>query len=304
VRDAGPRGQGGAGALLPPHVLERLGGLEFVARRVVEGFVAGAHRSPYRGAGEEFARHRAYQQGDDVRRIDWRLFARSDRLFVREYREDSNVHAWIVVDATASMGYTDAMGVSKLRCASFVAAALAHLMLRAGDAVGLASVGEGARLHLPPRNRPGQLHDVLLELEKLRAGGSTPVAEAMDATSGRLRRRGRMVVLSDLLTDDEGAALLAAAGRIHARGSELSVLRVLTPEELGRAPLPDASFFDPERPSRPIAGRPADDSAYRARLEAYYARLRLGLRESGAEYVEVDTAEPVERALAAWLAPR
>ncbi len=120
---------GGRATLLPPHLLDRLGGLELVARTVVQGFVAGLHRSPYRGAGREFAGHRAYQQGDDLRHIDWRLFGRSDRLFVREFREDANLQAVIVVDASLSMGYAEPGGIPKLRYAAILAAALAHIML-------------------------------------------------------------------------------------------------------------------------------------------------------------------------------
>jgi len=292
-----------APALLPPHVLERLGGLEFVARRIVEGFVAGTHRSPYRGAGEEFARHRAYQQGDPVRNIDWRVYARSDRLFVREYREDSSLHCWIVVDCTQSMGYTDAHDISKLRYATFIAAALGHIMLRAGDAVGLATCAERAALRVPPRNRRGQLHDLIIELERLTAHGSATVDTAVDAAGAVLRRRGRVVILSDLLGDDDGAALIAAVGRLRARGSEVAVLRVLTPAEAGIEPLPAADYFDPEVPARSTVGR-GGDSGYRVRLDAYYARIAASLREHGAEYVELLTDEPVERALSAWLLAR
>lgn len=294
---------GPAQALLPPHVLERLGGLEFVARRVVEGFVAGTHRSPYRGAGEEFARHRAYQQGDPVRNIDWRVYARSDRLFVREYREDSSLHCWIVVDSTLSMAFSDRHGISKLRYAAFIAAALGHIMLKAGDAVGLATCGERAALRLPPRNRRGQLHDLIVELERLTPGGAADIDTAVDAAGGVLRRRGRVVVLSDLLGDDDGHALIAAVARLRARGSEVVVLRVLTPAEVGVEPLPPADYFDPEAPSRSTVGS-GGDSDYRDRLQAYYARIAGSLREHGAEYVEVLTDEPVEHALSAWLLAR
>ncbi|MBR9990060.1 MAG: DUF58 domain-containing protein [Gemmatimonadetes bacterium] len=294
--------EAGAGPL-PPHLLERLGGLEFVARRVVEGFVAGAHRSPYRGAGEEFARHRAYQQGDPLRHIDWRVYARSDRLFVREYRENSSLHCWVIVDATLSMGYSDVEGITKLRYAAYLAAALTHIMLRAGDAVGFASVSDEPVLHIPPRNRRGQLHDVLIELQKLRPRGSTPMADVVDAAAAVLRRRGRVVVISDLLADDDGAALLSAIGRLRARGSEVAVLRVLTPEESSRRAMSDAAFFDPERARETVVGS-TTDPAYGHRLNEYYAALADGLRECGAEYVEADTDEPVEHALSAWLLAR
>jgi uncharacterized protein (DUF58 family) len=293
----------GATGLLPPHVLERLGGLEYVARRIVEGFVAGMHRSPYRGAGEEFARHRAYQQGDPVRHIDWRLYARSDRLYVREYREDSSLHCWIVLDATLSMGFADHAGTTKLRYGAFIAAALGHLMLKGGDAVGLATGGAAPALRLPPRNRRGHLHDLLLELEAVRAAGSAPLAHAIDAAGGALRRRGRVVIISDLLEDDDGLELLRAVSRLRARGSEVAVLRVLTPEESGRREVASASYYDPERPAQAWAGSTTGE-AYRGRVAQYYARIGRELRDRGAEYVELETDQPVEHALSAWLLAR
>ncbi|MGH7506376.1 MAG: DUF58 domain-containing protein, partial [Longimicrobiales bacterium] len=184
-------------------LLERLGGLELLARTAVHGFLSGLHRAPYRGAGHDFFGHRAYQQGDEPRHIDWRLYGRSDRLFVREYREDANLQAYLVVDTSLSMDYAGEDGVTKLRYAQVLAGALAHIMLAAGDAVGLASFGEGARVHVAARSRRRHLHDLLLELERLRPGGDDSAAGTLDLVAGVLRRRGRIVVLTDLLEDDD-----------------------------------------------------------------------------------------------------
>ena len=286
---------------LPPHLLERLGGLEMIAKTVVRGFQAGVHRSPLRGAGEDFAKHRDYQQGDDVRYLDWKLYARTDRLHVREFEERSNLQAYVVVDASLSMDYAGEGGVSKLRYASYVAAALAHLMLGAGDAVGLAAFGAEARLLAPPRSRKGHLHDVLLHLERLKPAGAESAAEALDRVGVGMRRGGRVVLVSDLLEDDDGAALVAAAGRLRARGDEVAVLRISTPEELGEAAPGPGLFFDPERPSREIAAAPKLDSGYAARVAAYYDSIADRLRQRGVEYVPLTTARPVEEALAGWL---
>jgi uncharacterized protein (DUF58 family) len=291
-------------ALLPPAVLERLGGLSIIHRYVVEGFMAGIHRSAYRGAGDEFSRHRSYQQGDDVRRVDWKLYGRTDRLFVREYREDANLQSYLLLDATLSMGYADGAGISKLRYASFVAAALAHLMVAVGDAVGLASFGEGAQLHLPPRNRRGSVHEMLLGLERLRPEGSSGAAAGLDRAGEALRRRGRVILISDLLEPDDGEALLAAVARLRGRGDEVIVIRPLTPQETGAAPLAAGLYFDPERPEREIPASPEVARAFAAGVTAYYDRMHDRLRERGAEYVALTTAEPVEHALSAWLRAR
>jgi uncharacterized protein (DUF58 family) len=286
---------------LPPGLLEHLGGLELVAKTVVRGFQAGIHRSPLRGAGEDFAKHRDYQQGDDVRYLDWKLFARTDRLYVREFEERSNLQAYLVVDASASMEYAGEGGVSKLRYASYVAAALAHLMIGAGDAVGLAAFGAEPRLLLAPRARKGHLHDLLLNLERMRPSGSAGAAAVLDRVGTTMRRGGRVIVVSDLLEEDGGDALVTAAGRLRARGDEVIILRVLTPEESGDA-APDAGlYFDPEHPARQVPATPRLDPGYVRRVREYYASLADRLRERGVEYVALTTAEPVEQALVAWV---
>lgn len=290
--------------LLPPHLLERLGGLEVVARTLVEGSLTGLHPSAFRGGGREFDRHRPYQQGDEARHIDWRLFARTDRLHVREFHDEANLQAYIIVDATTSMGFEDGRGLSKLRYAQFTAAALAHLMLRAGDAVGLAAFDDAARPLVPPRNRRGHLHTLLLELEKLEPRGSASTAAAVEAVGPLLRRRGRVVLISDLLEHDDGAALVAALGPLRARGDEVIVIRPLTPLEAGEEDGGLATYFDPERPSRSVPGAPGGDPGYRERVAGYYGALSDALMQRHVEFVPVLTTTPVERAVAAWVRER
>jgi uncharacterized protein (DUF58 family) len=288
---------------LPPHLLERLGGLDVVARTVVQGFQAGLHRATRRGTGEDFARHREYQQGDDVRYLDWKLYARTDRLYVREFEERSNLQAYLVVDATASMGFVGEAGMSRLRYASYVAAALGHLMLGAGDAVGLAAAAGDSRLLVAPRTRRGQLHALLIALQSLTPEGTGDLAGALDRVALALPRRGRVVLISDLLADDDGDALVTSAARLRARGDEVQVFSVLTSVELGEAPLGAGVFFDPERPL-PRVPAVTTDVGYRARLESYYQRLAARLRAHGVEYAALRTDEPVEAGLLRWAVAR
>lgn len=289
-----------ASDFLPPRMLERLGGLGLIARTIVSGFQTGVHRSPHRGAGEDFAKHRDYQQGDDVRYLDWKLFARTDRLHVREFEERSNLQCWIVVDTSASMDFAEPEGVAKSRYAAFLAAALAHLMLRSGDAVGLATCGADPKLLLPPRSRRGHLHDLLLHLERIRPVGAGTAADALDRVGGAMHRRGRVVLISDLLEDDGGDALVTSAGRLRARGDEVIAMRVLTPAESGERAPGAGLFFDPEKPARELAATPDADAGYRRRVTAYYDAIADRLRERGVEYVPLTTAQPVEEALVAW----
>ncbi len=226
---------------------------------------------------------------------------------VREYREQSNLRACLVVDATASMEYAGpagAGGVSKLRYGCMLAAALAYLMLNSGDAVALISTGDGVVTHLPPRSRSGQLRELLLRLERLEPAGASSASPALDSAGELLRRPGRVVLISDCLEQDDGDALVAAASRLRARGDETIVLRVLTPYESGDAPLPAATFSDPEAVVRPRTGAPAADAGYAARVREYYRSLDRRLVMRGAEYVACSTAEPVERALGGWLGRR
>ena len=289
-----------ASDFLPPKLLERLGGLDLIARTIVSGFQTGVHRSPHRGAGEDFAKHRDYQQGDDVRYLDWKLYARTDRLHVREFEERSNLQCYLVVDTSASMDFAEEGGVTKSRYAAFLAAALAHLMLRSGDAVGLATSGADSKLLLPPRSRRGHLHDLLLHLERMKPAGSGAVADALDRVGGAMSRRGRVVLISDLLEEDAGAALVASAGRLRARGDEVIVMRVLTPAESGERAPGAGLFFDPEKPGQELAATPEADAGYARRVAAYYDSIADRLRERGVEYVPLSTAQPLEEALVAW----
>lgn len=290
--------------LLPPHLLERLGGLEVVARTIVEGSLSGIHPSAFRGGGREFDRHRPYQQGDEARHIDWRLFARTDRLHVREYHDEADLQAYVLVDATASMGFADGHGLTKLRYAQYTAAALAHLMLRSGDAVGLATFDDTARALVPPRNRRGHLHALLLELERREPRGAASAASAVELLGPLLRRRGRVILVSDLLEEDDGDALIAALGPLRARGDEVMVVRPLTPLEAGEQGGELATYFDPEHPSRAVPAAPSAESAYGDRVRAYYRSIADALRERGVEYVPALTTTPVERALGGWLRER
>jgi len=285
-------------------VLERLGSLDLVAKTIVRGFISGAHRSPYLGSGEDFSRHRAYQQGDDVRRLDWRLFARTDRLYVRLFQEDSNLQGFFVIDASESMGFVGDGAVSKLRYSQFVAAALAHVMLRAGDAPGLASFGAGTAFHLPPRNRPGHLHDLLVGLERIEARGAGAPSQALDEVGDALRRRGRVVLISDCLFADDGEEFLAAVARLRARGDEVIVIRVASRLELGEVEGHAARYFDPEVPVRVVDAVPGKDPGFRGRVAEYYDRLQRGLEEQGAEYLPLTTDMPLVTALGGWLMAR
>jgi len=220
------------------------------------------------------------------------------------FQEDSNLQGFLLVDASESMGFVGDGPVSKLRYGQFMAAALAHVMLRGGDAPGLASFGSGTAFHLPPRNRPGHLHELLIGLEKLTPRGPGSASQALDEVGAALRRRGRIVLLSDCLEDDEGDAILSAVGRLRARGDEVIVIRIVSRMELGETDGGPARYFDPEIPQQAISAVPGKDEGFRRRVAAYYDGLRSGLEERGAEYLAITTDQPLVTALGGWLMAR
>jgi len=291
--------------LLSAELLDGLSDLEWVARLVARGVGVGVHPSAFVGRGEEFERHRPYQQGDDLRHLDWRLLARTDRLYVRRFRETSNLRAVLALDASASMGFggRDA-GVSKLRYAALVAAALGYLFRRVGDRPGLAvsgGWGDRADAFLPPRAGSEAWRTILHRLTELQAGGRGSLAATLEQVGERVPRGGRLVILSDFLEDDRGREVAEMAGRLRARGDEVVAVRILTPLELGETDAEEALYTDPENPERTRPGTPSRDPGYRHRLHTYYDELRQTLAERGVMWREARTSEGLVPLIRSWV---
>lgn len=213
---------------LSPEVVSRLGGLELIARLVVEGFITGLHRSPYHGFSVEFAEHRPYMIGDEVRFIDWKVWAKTDRFFVKAFEEETNLRASILLDASGSMGYGSG-SVTKFRYAVMLAGALSYLMLRQRDAVGLILFDEEVKTLIEPRATRKQLGVLLKAMSEASPGGKTFPVTPFRELAGRIKRRGLIVVISDLLTDprDVQRALMY----FRHRGHEVVVFHILDPAE-------------------------------------------------------------------------
>jgi uncharacterized protein (DUF58 family) len=287
---------------LKPEVLMRLQTLELRARSVVEGFLIGLHRSPYHGFSVEFAEHRQYQPGDEPRLIDWRVYARTGRFYVKQFEEETNVRTIVALDCSASMGFRYAGVVSKWGYAALCAAALTYLLLRQKDAVGLALYGEQLRLYRRPSARLSQFHEIVRLLEEAKPEGQTQIAVALTALSERLRRRSLVVVLSDFLDDPD--ASVAALRRLRAQKHEVIAFQILEPIErtlqLERA----AEFRDLETDDRmPVHPYFLRQDYHRA-FQQHQRRLSTGCAEHGIEFVSVDTTTPFDRFLRQYLAKR
>jgi len=290
--------------LLAPQELAALGGLEFVARHVVEGFLAGLHRSPHRGFSVEFAEHRAYQPGDDLRYVDWRMYARSDRHYVKQFEEETNLRAYLLVDASASMAWSSSPGElpPKLWYAKQLSACLALLLLRQGDAVGLIGFDEKIRAHIGPRGGRRHWHDLLRALEPLEATGRTEAANALRDIAGRLPRRGLVVLCSDLLVDPESTRL--ALQFLRHRGHEVLVFHILDPGELELPGDRDARFVDPETGEELPVSVAHLRNEYREAVERAIEEWRRALVPLGIDYTLLETDQPLVHALRTYLRKR
>ena len=225
----GDGGTGGELRFLDPATLARLGTLELKARTVVEGFLSGLHRSPFKGFSVEFAEYRQYLPGDDLSTIDWKVFARSDRYYVKKFEEETNLDCHILLDVSASMGY-GSTELTKLRYGSMLAASLAYLMHRQRDAVALMTFDDAIAAMLPASARPSHLRSILVTLDTLTLGRRTDVSKPLHLLADGVRKRGLVVLISDLL--DEPARVIDGLRHFRFRGSEVIVFHLLDPAEL------------------------------------------------------------------------
>jgi uncharacterized protein (DUF58 family) len=290
--------------LLDPASLAQLGGMELVARDVVEGFLMGLHRSPHRGFSAEFAELRAYRPGDDLRYLDWRMFGRSDRYYVKQFEEETNLRAYLLVDVSASMGWSSRPDTlpTKIWYAKHLAASLALILLRQGDTVGFAAFHDRIAGRVEPRGGRKHWHEIVRRLATIHAEGGTSAKGALRDLAVRLRRRGLVILLSDLLVDPEETSV--ALRFLRHRGHEVLVFHLVDPGERELPATADARFFDPET-NEEIQVSVADlREEYRRAVEHALMEWERSLKPFGIDYVVVDTDQPLSRALRAYLHKR
>ncbi len=290
--------------LQDPETLSRLGGLEFIAREVVEGFLMGLHQSPYRGFSAEFAELRAYRPGDDIRYIDWRMYGRSDRHYVKQFEEETNLRAYVLVDVSESMDWSSSPGTlpTKSWYARHLAASLALVLLRQGDAVGYAAFHDKVVDRLPPKGGKVQWHEIVRRLGGLEDGGGTEAHTALKELAVRMRRRGLIVLFSDLLVDPEMTR--TALRFLRHRGHEVLVFHLIDPGERELPTTRDARFFDPETNAELLVNVADMRSEYRSAVASALDEWERSLRPHGIDYVVVDTDQPLALALRAYLHKR
>ena len=287
--------------MLDPVLLTSIGDLELVARVTVDGTVAGLHRSPFHGYSAEFSQYRHYRPGDDLKYVDWKLFARTDRFYTKQYRETTNLMAQVAVDASASMAYSGSRSIAKLDYARLLAAALAHLISTQGDAVGLVVYDEALRTYIPSRSGQAHLRGLLVALSKMAAHGATATTGALKRATDLLKRRGLLLLISDLYDEDAGIEEeLRRATRI---GHEVAVFHVLTREEIDFPFRADVRIEDLESKRHVLSG-PSTAQEYRRAFSEFLDRWRTRCTANGIDYTLVTTDVPLDAALRGYLLRR
>jgi uncharacterized protein (DUF58 family) len=288
-----------------PTELRKYGGLTLLARQVVEGFLTGVHRSPYKGFSVEFAEHRQYVPGDEIRHIDWRAMGKTDRYYIKEYEEETNLKAYLLVDASGSMAYRgDKKALSKFEYAQHVAASLAYLMLHQMDAVGLITHDTRVRALVPPKASPKHLLQVLTTLEKTTPGGETAMAPLWHELAGHhLKRRGMVLILSDFF--DQLDPLMKALRHLRHRNHEVVLLHVLAPEELDFPFKRLTQFRSLEsRDQKVLVDTRRLREDYLANFERFRGELKDRAGRLHVDYHLLRTDQPVDRALGIYLSRR
>ena len=285
-----------------PKVLAGISNLALRARWVVEGLMSGVHRSRAKGFSVEFEEHREYSPGDEIRRIDWKAFGKFDRYFIKEYEDETNLRAYLVLDASASMNYASD-GISKFDYACTLTASLAYLILKQQDSAGLVMFSDRIEAFIPPRAKRDYLTQILHALENRGPGGDTNVGKILEEIAGQVKRRGLIVLVSDLLDDAE--AILKGLRHFRFKGNDVIVFHLLDQAELDLPFEGNILFEDLEAANLQVIADPrAIRSTYQQVVQEFIGNIRKQCHDSAIDYQIISTATPLDRALASYLSWR
>jgi uncharacterized protein (DUF58 family) len=286
---------------IDPVTLTRISSLELIARTVVEGFISGLHRSPHLGFSVNFAEYRPYRPGDDIRRIDWKVFARLDRFFVKEYEGETNTGITLILDCSRSMAY-GSQGILKLVYGQYLAASLAYFAFKQRDGVGFVSYDQTVREYIPARGSVGHLNTVLHAIERTAPGERSDFVSPLVSVAERLRRRGIVVVISDLY--DDAARVMEALRHLAYRGNDVIVFQVLDPAELRFDFESSAQFVDLETRAEMHVIPEFVRQEYRRILKDQIAFFEKECQRDRMDFALIDTSQPLDHALFTYLLKR
>ncbi|MFQ5822821.1 MAG: DUF58 domain-containing protein [bacterium] len=286
---------------LDPKILSKISSMELRARTVVEGFISGLHRSPYRGFSVEFAEYRQYTPGDDIRFIDWKVYARLDRYYVKEFEEETNLNCHILLDISASMNY-GSNGITKLEYGSYLAASLSYLIFQQRDGVGLVTFDQEIKQLIPARNKKGDLLSILRILEKIKVGKQTDISLPLHQMAESINKKGMIILISDLL--DNPSSVLKGLQHFRYQGHDVILFHILDEAEL-TFPFKNATkFLDLEGTTQIMSIPPLVRETYLKNLENHIEQLNKGCGRQKVDYHLLNTSKPLDFALFSYLALR
>jgi uncharacterized protein (DUF58 family) len=286
---------------LDPAILSKIGNLELIARTVVEGFVSGLHQSPYLGFSVDFAEYRQYMPGDDIRRIDWKVFARSDRYYVKQYEGETNTNIYLLLDISGSMGYQSA-SLSKIEYASYLAASLAYFAQRQKDSVGLVTFDDHLVDKLPPRCRLGHLSSLLHILDKVKPTAKTEFGRPLQALADTLRKRGIVVLISDLYAPPQD--VVRSLQHFRFKGNDMLVCHILDPQERNFEFSRSFRMEDMETKRQVIMVPETVREEYLHLMNQHIETFKRECGVLGVDYLLLDTSRPLDHALYSYLYTR
>jgi uncharacterized protein (DUF58 family) len=287
---------------LLPHVVSRLSNMELRARLVVEGFITGLHKSPYHGFSVEFAEHRQYMRGDEIKHVDWKVYGRTDRYYIKQYEEETNLKAYILLDISRSMEYASDKQLKKIEYGAYLAASLSYMMIKQQDAVGLGLFDEALTTYLPPHATRGYLRQILGTLESIRPRHRSGSSRALHQVADRIRRRGLVIVISDLL--DDPSSVMTALRHIRHKKNEVIIMHVLDPLEKSFAFGGPALFQDMETGEKLTTHPWQIMNSYQHAMKDFLDFYKRNCRENGIDYLLLDTTTPFDTALTQYLSRR
>ncbi|MFZ9088850.1 MAG: DUF58 domain-containing protein [Planctomycetaceae bacterium] len=287
---------------LKPEVIRNIARLDLRARFIVEGLLSGLHASPFQGFSVEFSEHRRYEPGDDPRDIDWQVYARTDRIYIKRYQAETNITGYLLMDLSRSMGYTWRQNLTKFDYAICLAAAISYLMIHQQDPVGLMTFDEKLRASLPARSRRSHLADILAVLQQCKPSGSSLIAENLRRAASMIRHRSLMMIMSDLLDDPD--EILQAVRALRFRGHDVILFHILDEAEVTFPFTGSVDLLEPESDDNEIVDASSVRADYLQALDDLRTQYRTTCQSIGADYVPLDTSMPFDTALVEYLSQR
>ena len=287
---------------LKPEVIRNIARLDLRARFIVEGVLSGLHASPLQGFSVEFSEHRRYEPGDDPRDIDWQVYARTDRIYIKRYQAETNITGYLLMDLSRSMGYTWRQNLTKFDYAICLAAAISYLMIHQQDPVGLLTFDEELRASLPARSRRSHLADILAVLQQCKPSGSSLIAENLRRAASMIRHRSLMMIMSDLLDDPD--EILQAVRALRFRGHDVILFHILDEAEVTFPFTGSVDLLEPESDDNEIVDASSVRADYLQALDDLRTQYRTTCQSIGADYVPLDTSMPFDTALVEYLSQR